>query len=60
MFQATISKTSTRIIIFVSLQGYLNMQGLDKKDVAMKLIFKTLDMLVPNNTFEEQASINKI
>jgi hypothetical protein len=51
MFQATISKTSTRIIIFVSLQGYLNMQGLDKKDVAMKLIFKTLDMLVPNNTF---------
>ena len=60
MFQATISRASTRIIIFVSLQGYLNMQGLDKKDVAMKLIFKTLDMLVPNNTFEEQASINKI
>ena len=60
MFQATISRAFTRIIIFISLQGYINMQGLDKKDVAMKLIFKTLDMLVPNNTFEEQASINKI
>jgi hypothetical protein len=51
MFQETISRESTRIIILVSLQGYLNLQGLDKKYVAMKLIFKTLDMLVPNNTF---------
>jgi hypothetical protein len=51
MFQATISGASTRIIILVSLQGYLNMQGLDKNYVEMKLIFKTLDMLVPNKTF---------
>jgi hypothetical protein len=51
MFQATISRVSTRIIIFFSLQGYLNMKGLDKKDVAMKFIFKTLDMLVPNKIF---------
>jgi hypothetical protein len=51
MFQSTISRASIIIIICVSLQGYLNMQGLDKKDVAMKLIFKTLNILVPNNTF---------
>jgi hypothetical protein len=33
MFQSTISRASIIIIICVSLQGYLNMQGLDKKDV---------------------------